>query len=550
LVNRSTANSSGKPGLYASDPDGKKMKYLGETILSHRDFARTDNFTNQAGYEYYYSSQELSRQDNDTVQITLLDGDFSELARIQSRTGEMTALDAPENCIACLRDGRGVVRVAVTADRDSHVVSYRASISDSWRELARFAPGSPNEFIPKIFADERLYVSAHNGRDKSAIFLYDLNKNAVAAEPLIASPDYDVRGKFLVDDKRVLGFRFDTDAEITVWFDSQMKAIQQEIDTLLPSTINNIERGARSETPYVLVEAYSDVQPPLYLIFDTASKKLTRIGAMYPQIDAAKMAPMQAVTYPARDGLAIPAYLTVPPGGNKKNLGLVVLIGEQSWRRNGRWKWNSEAQFLASRGYAVLQPDTRGSTGYGMRLYQAGWKQWGLAMQNDIADGVKWATAQGIADPKRVCALGTGYGGFAAVSALATHPDAVKCAVSWSGIVDISKMFDRDWPNYGKPDAGYEVVVGSPHRDAAQFQATSIASIADRIKSPVLMAYGKDDKRIPMSEGRAVFEKIAQGNPKAEWYQGNGQEQDWSLQENRIEFWSKVSEFLDKSIGQ
>jgi dipeptidyl aminopeptidase/acylaminoacyl peptidase len=111
-------------------------------------------------------------------------------------------------------------------------------------------------------------------------------------------------------------------------------------------------------------------------------------------------------------------------------------------------------------------------------------------------------------------------------------------------------MFDRDWPNYGKPDAGYEVVVGSPRRDAAQFQGTSIASIADRIKSPVLMAYGKDDKRIPMSEGRAVFEKIAQGNPKAEWYQGNGQEQDWSLQENRIEFWRKVSEFLDKSIGQ
>lgn len=184
---------------------------------------------------------------------------------------------------------------------------------------------------------------------------------------------------------------------------------------------------------------------------------------------------MDMVHYKACDGLPIPAYLTLPPGGVKKNLPLLVFVHGGPWVRGATWGWDSEVRFLASRGYAVLQPEFRGNRGFGRRHLEAGFKQWGLAMQNDLADGVRWAIAEGIADPKRICIMGASYGGYATMMGLVHAPDLFRCGVNWVGVTDIDLMYGVGWSDlsddykrYGMP-----ALVGDRVKDAAQFKATS-----------------------------------------------------------------------------
>eukprot|EP01030_Chromulinospumella_sphaerica_P031387 gene31387-32006_t len=180
-----------------------------------------------------------------------------------------------------------------------------------------------------------------------------------------------------------------------------MKAMQAKIDALLPQTTNLASLPDRPETPYVLVTSYSDQQPASYYIYDREKNKVDRVGTSHPKIDGGAMGKQAVVRYAARDGLQIPALLTLPPG-RSKNLPLVVLVHGGPFVRGASWGWNPQTQFLATRGYAVLEPEFRGSTGLGEAHFRAGWKQWGLKMQDDIADGAKWAVAQGIADGKRI----------------------------------------------------------------------------------------------------------------------------------------------------
>ncbi|MDP9107935.1 MAG: alpha/beta fold hydrolase, partial [Pseudomonadota bacterium] len=326
---------------------------------------------------------------------------------------------------------------------------------------------------------------------------------------------------------------------------------QQTVDALLPNTINQLSRGAYSETPYVLVNAYSDVQPSLYLLFNSETKKLLKLGASHPDIDPAQMAPKDMKRVTARDGLVIPVYLTLPKSSSQKNLPMVVLVHGGPNVRGGYWSWNAEAEFLASRGYAVLEPEFRGSTGFGTKHFKAGWKQWGLAMQTDIADSAKWAIAQGIADPKRICIGGASYGGYAALMGLITDPELFRCGIDWVGVTDLGLMYSLGWNDATDSEKRYgmPLLVGDPVRDAAQFKATSPLDNAARIKRPLLMAYGGADRRVPVDHGIRLREAIKGSNPDVEWVVYEQEGHGWQLEATRIDFWSRVEKFLGRWIG-
>ncbi|KQV79339.1 hypothetical protein ASD15_18570 [Massilia sp. Root351] len=315
----------------------------------------------------------------------------------------------------------------------------------------------------------------------------------------------------------MLGFRFTTDAEVTVWFDQRMKALQQEVDQILPGMVNNLSRGIASETPYVLVDAYADVRSHAYILYNTETKERTLLGQSKPDVAADQMAQMTMVRYKARDGLQVPAFLTLPNTAQQKKLPTVVLLGPDEERRSAKWEWNAEVQFLASRGYAVLQPEPRGTKGYGSKHFQAGAGQAGRAAQNDIADAVKWAVAEGHTDPARVCIAGTGYGGYAAMMALLKHADSFKCGISWSGMTAY-----RNNPD----DAGLK-----------------------DIKRPVLLAYGTGDEAVSYKQGLAFYQALKAGNPQAEWLEYAPAVEDWTTQKNRIDLWRNIESFLARHIG-
>jgi len=563
-----TGMRSTAPGLYAVNRDGGALRQLvshfGESGVSTSGMAFTEKWKREPLPWNTYMLGQRGAQDSNFVYVISpkFNGadavDYVDLIQLDTVTGRSKTIPRPAFAQSWLLDQKGEPRIAIGIDRNLEVVYYRDPANDQWRKLTEFDTykGGRGGFSPLGFSPAgTLYVSSNAVGDKQALHTYDIASNQISKEPLVALTDFDFDGELIVNKDKLLGVRFVADAESAVWFDPGMKAVQEAVDAILPSTVNMISVGSRPEAPWVLVEAYSDVQPRIFLIYNTETRQMTRIGSTYSKIVPAQMGKQEMVRYKARDGLDIPAWLTLPHGSERKNLPLVVLVHGGPFVRGGAWGWEPHAQFLASRGYAVLEPEFRGSTGFGMAHFKAGWKQWGLAMQNDIADGARWAIAQGIVDPKRICIAGASYGGYATLMGLVNDPDLYKCGIDWVGVTDISLLysghwsFESDlsqrWKQYGMPD-----LVGDQVKDAAQLKATSPLQQVARIRQPLLLAYGGSDKRVPVYHGKKFYEAVKVTNSDVEWVVYPDEGHGWAVPENRIDFWTRVEKFLDRHIGK
>jgi dipeptidyl aminopeptidase/acylaminoacyl peptidase len=339
----------------------------------------------------------------------------------------------------------------------------------------------------------------------------------------------------------------------TTWLDPAMKTIQEKIDKMLPNTVNLLSLPAQQSSPWVMVTAFADVWPKRIMLYNSETDKLTLVGASHPGIDPNAMARKELASYKTRDGLTIPVWITLPKGKDK-NLPTVMLVHGGPWVRGGSWEWDPQAQFLASRGYAVVEPEFRGSTGYGSRLYRAGWKQWGLKMQDDIADATHWAIDKGYADAKRICIAGASYGGYATLMGLIKDPDLYKCGVEWAGVTDINLMYNGSW-NYTSDFTddykryGMPLLIGDQEKDAEQLKATSPLLRATEIKQPLLMAYGTADTRVTPAHSIKFYKAIKETNPNVELIEYEEEGHGWKLPKNSIDFWGRVDKFLDKNIG-
>jgi acetyl esterase/lipase len=479
------------------------------------------------------------------------------LRRLNTLTGKSEIGAEPDVEVTnFMLDAKGEPRLAMFYGDIKTVMHFRDPLTGKWREVSRFDTyrSAKDAIRPLGFGpDGMLYVVANAGEDMATMRTFDLATGTLSKEPVVVTPGYDFDGRLLGSSK-LLGVRLTTDAEADIWFDPAMKELQGAVDKALPGTINMIDPPAKPGVPWVLVKSYSDRQPVRYLLYYTKSGALELVGSTYPKIDPARMGRQEAIRYKARDGLEIPGLLTLPPGGGRKNLPMVVLVHGGPWVRGASWGWDPESQFLASRGYAVLQVEFRGSTGFGLHHFEAGLKQWGLAMQDDIADGTRWAIDQGIADPKRICIAGASYGGYATLMGLVNDPDLYRCGIDWIGVTDIELMYTGTW--FSKPDYsedylryGMPFLIGDPVKDAEQLKATSPIQQASRIHQPLLLAYGEEDKRVPLYHGKKFYAALRRSNKQVEWVTYSGEGHGWSLATNRIDFWQRVERFLDRQIG-
>lgn len=541
------------PGLYAVDRDGdRKIKLAARSVRESAPQPWNTMLMRQPG-----------SQDSDWIYVErpIYDKKYkyigTRLRRLNTVTGASQIGPEPDVEVSSfMLDAKGEPRLALLNTDLDNSIYYRDPDKNTWRKLA----GHDNykdirtQVRPLGFgSDGTLYVIAYAGEDKTTLRTLDLVTGEVSKEVLVATAGYDFSGELIQTDK-LLGVRFTTDALTNLWFDSGMKALQEAIDKALPRTVNLMAPPSRPGAPRMLVEAYSDVQPPRYFIYDTRSGELDPVGEAYPGIDPAAMGKQQAVQFKARDGLDLSGLLTMPPGAARKNLPMIVLVHGGPWVRGSTWGWDPDSQFLASRGYAVLEIAFRGGMGFGAKHFEAGLKQWGLAMQDDLADGTRWAIGQGIADPRRICIAGASYGGYAALMGLVNDPDLYRCAVNWLGVTDIKLMYTGTW--FSKPDFsegylrhGMPILIGDPDKDAAQLTATSPIQQAARIHQPVLLAYGGEDERVPIHHGKKFHAAVKQTNRQVEWVEYREEGHGWRLPGNRIDFWRRVERFLDKHIG-
>ncbi|HEY5346927.1 MAG TPA: alpha/beta fold hydrolase, partial [Rhizomicrobium sp.] len=250
-----------------------------------------------------------------------------------------------------------------------------------------------------------------------------------------------------------------------------------------------------------------------------------------------------------RDGLDIPAYLTLPPGKLAKDLPLVVMPhGGPDARDMLGFDW--WVQFLVNRGYAVLQPEYRGSYGYGRKFTEAGFKQWGLKMQDDISDGVKKVIADGIADPKRVCIVGASYGGYAALAGGAFSPDLYACVVSFAGVSDLPHMLHTEHLYNGREASSFwSSRIGSTDENWDQLKTTSPALHADKFRAPVLLLHGEGDTTVHIDQSEIMNDALKKAGKQVTFIRLPGSDHYLSLADTRIRVLQETEKFLDKYIG-
>ena len=475
------------------------------------------------------------------------DAKVYDVFRVNVRTGEEKLVaQNPGNITGWGTDHAGQLRVAITTDGVNTSLLYREKEADPFKAIltTTFKEGVTPLFF--TFDNRRLYVTSNRGRDKAAIFVFD-PATAKEGEMLFEHPEVDVSSMTFSRKRKVL-----TTIRYTTWkvhrkfLDAETEAIFKDLESKLPGYELGIASSNLAEDRFIVTTSSDRTRGKRYL-YDKGTKKLELLADVSPWLPESELAEMKPVTYKARDGLEIPGYLTLPKGVAPKNLPVVVNPHGGPWFRD-TWRFNPEVQFLANRGYAVFQPNFRGSTGYGRKFWEASFKQWGRAMQDDVTDGVQWLIKEGIADPKRVGIYGGSYGGYTTLAGITFTPDLYAAAVDYVGVSSIFSWM-KAFPPYWKPflEMVYEMV-GHPEKDEALLRAASPLYHVDKIKTPVLVVQGARDPRVPKAESDQFVEAMRKRGVEVEYIVKDNEGHGFGNEENRFELYEAMERFLAKHL--
>jgi dipeptidyl aminopeptidase/acylaminoacyl peptidase len=450
---------------------------------------------------------EVPKTDPDIVYIGLNDRDkaWHDLYRLKISTGEKTLVRKnTERITGWVFDVKGNLRLATrSADNgDTEVLRVDADSFTKIYSCSVFETCGPLHFLPD---GSRAYIETNKGTNLISLALMD----PATGETQIVESDpenkVDFGGAMYSEaTDELVGTSYYYDREKRLFRDKHFAADYKWLEKRLPGMEISMESRTRDEQVW-LVTASSDTEPGQTLLFDRRTHKLTPQYKVREKLPRQDLAEMQSVTYTSSDGLEIPAYLTLPKGVDAKNLPALVIPHGGPWGRDV-WGYNSLAQFFANRGYAVLMPNFRGSTGYGRKFLDAGNLEWGRKMQDDVTWGVKYMVAQGIADPKRVGILGGSYGGYATLAGVTFTPDLYAAAVDIVGPSNLITLLGSIPPYWEPIRKVFYERMGNPNtpEGKALLEAASPIHSADKIRTPLLVAQGANDPRVNRREAEQI----------------------------------------------
>ena len=467
-------------------------------------------------------------------------------ANVNNGTMEMIA-ENPGNISGWMTDHDGKLRVAVTSDGVNTSVLYRDSESENFKAILTTdfkVSVSPLFFT---FDNKNLYVASNRGRDKSAIFEFNID-NAEEGKLIFEHDKVDVGGLMYSKKRKILtGVNYTVAKGETVFFDDWREGIQQKLESQLPGYEVGITSFSKDETKAIIV-TYSDRSRGTYYHYDVEKNKLTDLGKISPWLNENHMAEMIPIKYKSRDGLTIHGYLTLPVGIDGKNLPVVVNPHGGPWARD-TWGYRSEIQFLANRGFAVFQMNFRGSTGYGREFWEISFKEWGKSMQDDITDGVNWLIDEGIADPDRIAIYGASYGGYATLAGLTFSPDLYACGVDYVGVSSLFTFMETIPPYWELYRSMLYEMVGHPEKDKELLASSSPLLHVNKIKVPLFIAQGANDPRVKKSESDQIVEALKARGIDVPYMVKENEGHGFYNQENNFDFYREMEKFLKKHIG-
>ena len=452
----------------------------------------------------------------------------------------------PGNITSWLTDHDGKLRVAGTSDGVNTTLLFREKEEDEFKPILTTNFKEAVNPLLFTFDNKKLYVASNRGRDKSGIFVF--NPTTAKEEKLIFDrPDVDVDELDFSHKRKVL-----TLASFVTWkgerkfLDKETESMFKLVQAKLPGYEVAFTSSNKAEDKFI-VASYSDKTRGKRYVFDQATGKLEFIADISPWIPESELADMKPIKYTSRDGLTINGYLTLPKGVAARNLPVVINPHGGPWARD-RWDYNSEVQFLANRGYAVLQMNFRGSTGYGRKFWESSFKQWGKTMQDDITDGVQWLIKEGIADPKKIAIYGGSYGGYATLAGLTFTPDLYAAGVSYVGPSSLFTLMESLPPYWESYRAMFYEMAGNPTTEADLVRAASPLYSVDQIKAPLFIAQGAKDPRVKQAESDQMVAALKKRGVNVEYMVKENEGHGFRNEENKFDFYEAMEKFLGRYL--
>lgn len=534
----------GEQLIYLQDSDGDENWHL-YSVNIHSKIVR--DLTPFQGIQAQPVALDQNFPNEILVGLNLTDLSKHDVYRINLKNGAVEFdTENPGNIVGWTADASFQIKAAIatTPDGGSDLL-YRETTDKSWENLRHWGPD--DEGYPASFSADgkTLYIIGTHDANAQRLIALDL---ASREETVVAEdPQYDVDGVLIHPVSRQI-------QAVSFYKDKQEWQILDSSITADFEAIANVRKGefgigSRDLADLNWLVAYdTDDGPVYYYSYDHASKTSTLLFSNQPKLEGLSLASMQPISFTARDGLTIHGYLTTPVRIPAKNLPTVLLVHGGPWGRDS-WGYDPEVQWLANRGYAVLQVNFRGSTGYGKAFVNAGNREWAAKMHDDLIDAVNWIVQQGIADPKKVAIMGGSYGGYATLVGLTFTPDVFAAGVDIVGPSNLITMMESI-PPYWEPLRAMEAHrIGNLETEQEFLKSRSPLFFADRIEKPLLIAQGANDPRVKQAESDQIVNAMQQANKPVEYILYADEGHGFARPENRLHFYAKAEEFLAKYLG-
>ena len=532
--------------LYLQDADGDENWHIYGVDLAS---GNVRDYTPFQGARADMTALEPGFPDEMLVQLNLRDRALFDVYRLNLQTGALVVdTENPGDVAGWSADARLQVRAAQVSTPDGGTeIRIRDDVHAPWRSWLKVGPDEILEFIDFTADGQAAFLKSSIGFDTARVVQKNL---ATGAETTVAASDEVDAGGVVINPRRhvVEAVSFAPGRAQWTVVDPAVKADYAGIAGLYDGDFFLVNRDDRDAT--WLVAFTSDRGPVRYYAWDRAARKGTFLFTARPKLDGLPLAAMQPVAVTARDGFILHAYLTLPVGVPPQMLPMVLFVHGGPWSRD-QWGYDPYAQWFANRGYACLQVNYRGSTGYGKKFLNAGNREWGLKMHDDLMDTVDWAVAQGYANPARIAIMGGSYGGYATLAGLAFTPDKFACGVDIVGPSNLTTLI-HSIPPYWKPlRAMFDVRVGNVDdpKDAELIHRASPLFAADKITRPLLIGQGANDPRVNHAESEQIVDAIQKHGGKVTYVLYADEGHGFARPENRIDFNARAEAFLARNLG-